>query len=117
MSRGGVIAARPPAVAVVPDPETNRALDDHRRSIEAVTSSPAIGMRVLSDIEFADGIDTPVAHGLGRRPTLVTYSCVRGAVTAGTIEDVGSSTANPATHVVLRATGYGATVTANVAVF
>lgn len=117
MSRADVIGIRPPAPASLPDaPEVARALDDHRRTLTALASSPAAGLRVLEDIELADGIDTPVPHSLGRPARLVVVSPPRGAVTEGAVTETRTATTDRSRFVVLRAVGFGATVTVDVGV-
>ena len=74
---------------------------------------PSSSTRIISGIVLADGVETPVAHKLGRAPAFVRESCPRGAVTTGRIEEVRGS--NDRTQIViLKATGWGASITVDV---
>lgn len=68
---------------------------------------------LLRDVELEDAKETPVAHGLGRRVS-VFLSPPRGATTSGRVEEVRSATLDPRRFVVLKATGWGATITVDV---
>jgi hypothetical protein len=107
---------RPPLDVRLPDPATDRAMRDHRRAWTDLLALVAIGARVIHGIELADGVDTPVAHELGRAPLYVRESCPRGATSTGRVVEVSSADFNRAEHVVLRATGWGATITVDVLV-
>jgi len=99
------------------DAKTDRAIRGHERALDEIAKSVGVGMKALPNIELADGVETPIAHGLGRAPLFVRESCVRGAMTTGHIEDVRDGTQfSRTTHIVLKATGYGATVTVDVVV-
>lgn len=67
----------------------------------------------VKDVTLADGVATPVPHKLGV-PAFAMLSPVRGAVTVGMIEEVRETQYDRTLFVVLRATGYGATVTVDV---
>ena len=71
---------------------------------------------VLRSIVLEDGIETAVAHKLGRAPLWVGVSCVRGAVASGRVEEVRTGSYQFAQVIVLRATGYGGPVTIDLAV-
>lgn len=86
---------------------------NHEQRISELAGSPLAGAVVL-EIELPNGTDVTVAHRLGRRPRGVWVAAVRGAVTAGQVIEVSGT--DPDRIVVLRATGYGATVTAAVLV-
>lgn len=107
---------RAPAPAKVDDAATNRALDEHRRAIGSVMSVPLATAVILPNVTLADGVATPIAHGLGRAPLYVRESCVRGAAAMGFVEEVRSSAFRRETHVVLRASNFAATVTVDVLV-
>jgi hypothetical protein len=88
----------------------------HEDCILELQKQPATGLRVLADIELDDATETPIAHKLGRKPLWVQASCVRGALNAGRIEEVRSSSYDRTQVVVLKATGFGATVLVDVVV-
>lgn len=75
------------------------------------------GLRVLrvirEGVELADGVATPIAHNLGRR-AFVWVSPARGASTSGRIEEVRDGSYDMTKYVVLKATGFGATVLVDV---
>lgn len=82
---------------------------------------PAAGMKVIAGVELPDSTDVPVNHKLGKAPTWLRESAVRGAATAGVVVDLGSrntagGSVDRSQTVVLRATGYGATITVDVLV-
>ena len=62
---------------------------------------------VREGIELVDGVDTPIAHKLGRRPRWVRESCIRNATSIGRIDEISRD----AEYVVLRAIGYGGPIT------
>jgi hypothetical protein len=89
---------------------------DTEKAITQLQGLPSAAMRILSDKSLADGVATPIAHGLGRVPSMVTCSLPRGAVSTGRIEEVRSSAFDRTRFVVLKATGWGATITVDVEV-
>lgn len=75
----------------------------------------SMSARILKDIELADGVPTPIPHGLGRRAFAIP-SPPRGAVSTGRIEEVRDGSFDPTQYVVLMAAGWGATITVDVEV-
>jgi hypothetical protein len=72
--------------------------------------------RVLMDRRLADGVVTPIAHGLGRVPLLVLTSPVRGAASSGRLEEVRDGSFDRTKYIALKATGYGNAVSLDVVV-
>jgi hypothetical protein len=103
-----------PRVESLPAAEQARRV--HEECILELQKQPATGLRVLEDVALADATETPIAHKLGRKPLWVQASCVRGALNAGRIEEVRSGSYDRTRVVVLKATGFGATVTVEVVV-
>jgi predicted phosphohydrolase len=68
----------------------------------------------IRTVTLVEGADTKVAHKLGKAPTMVIYSPIRGAVAAGRIDEV--LTDDRSKQIVLRAIGFGADVTLEVLV-
>lgn len=68
---------------------------------------------IKADLTLADGIPTAIPHGLGRRASVWT-SPPRGAVSTGRIEEVRDGSHDAAKYVVLKATGWGASITVDV---
>ena len=98
------------------DPKIDRALTDHKATIDKIAEQPGVGLAVLSDVELLDGIETPVPHKLGKAPSAVTVTAVRGALLVGSVSDVRTGTYDRAQYVTLKASGYGATITVDVVV-
>lgn len=80
--------------------------------LQSLRSSTA---RILVDKVLADGVPTPISHGLGRR-VFVTHSPPRGAVSTGRIEEVRDGSYKDDKFVVLLATGWGADITVDLEV-
>lgn len=87
----------------------------HEEAIRTLQTVPAASLKVIGPIELADGVETHVAHGLGRAPAWVSPSAVRGPSTSGHIEELRAGV-DRSRVIVLKASGYGATVTVEVAV-
>jgi len=102
---------RPPIAPRVADPETDRVLRDHHRLLVELLALVMAGARIVPDVVLADATDTTVAHGLGRPARWVQASCARNGTTGGTVLEVRSGTVDRNEFVVLRAVGFGATVT------
>jgi hypothetical protein len=96
------------------DPELDRVLRELHERVAALAAEPR--PHVVTDVELADGVETPIAHGLGRAPTWACPSAPRGASTSGRIEEVRSDEYDRDDVVVLVATGWGATITVDLAV-
>lgn len=117
MARDQTPGLRPPIQPrIVNDPESDRVLRDHARCITDLQKLIAAGARVIADVVFADATDTPITHKLGREPLVVIPGAPRGTgLTGGAIYEV-LTTQDRRDIIVLRATGYGASVTADVLV-
>lgn len=66
------------------DPDAERARDNHAQRIREIQSVPVLGGRLIKDVVLENGVDTPVAHGLGRKAT-VLISPPRGTNMTGEI--------------------------------
>lgn len=93
------------------DEKAERVRRSHEAALLELQARPASGERIVT-VSLADGKATPVAHGLGRAPIMVTPSIVRGAASAGYIVETRDGDRTKA--VTLTANGYGATVTLEV---
>lgn len=107
---------RSPHTPELGDIAAERARRQHDAAITELQKRPAYGLHVLPAIQLADGIATPVAHKLGRAPAFVQTSCPRGPSSSGRIEEVRSTVYDRSKVVVLKATGWGATITVDVMV-
>ena len=87
-------------------------LVDAVRELQGVPVSQGV---LLRDVELEDGVETPVAHGIGRRAVVLT-SPPRGPSSSGRLEELRSSEYDPTRYALLKASGFGATVTVDIAV-
>lgn len=101
-------------VTKLPDELLERVRRNIVDAIGEIQRKRSVSEVVLTDIELEDGIETLVAHPLGRR-VAVFVSPVRGASTSGHIEELRDGV-DAKKFVKLKATGYGATVTVDVRV-
>lgn len=111
---------RLPVPPRIDDAKVDQVLRDQRRAIEDLAKLPGAGMHVVTGVQLADGIDTAVAHGLGRPPSFVGVSCPRGLTSTalgatGRVVQISSSV-DRTKHVVLRAVGWGETIVVDVLV-
>lgn len=111
------MAVRPVKSATTPQISSFAAAETARRThegcIRELQDLPASSLRVIAGIELAAGVETPVAHRLGRVPLWVGVSAVRNASTSGHVEEVRSG-GNRSQTVILKASGWGATITVDV---
>jgi hypothetical protein len=89
---------------------------DTEKAITQLQGLPGASIRVLSDKSLADGVVTPIAHGLGREPVIVIPSAPRGPTSTGRIEEIRSSAHDRTKYVVLEANDWGATIIVDVLV-
>lgn len=104
----------PPITPRLDEPQAEEARRAIVQKVVELQKLPFASAHIVEDVELANGVETTVAHRLGRRPVFVRESCVRGAVTVGMVQEVPSTTLDRAKAVVLKASGYGATVTCSV---
>jgi hypothetical protein len=107
---------RPARTVKLADPIAEQANRDHRERIDELQQQPAMSMKLIKDVALADGVATPIAHGLGRVPQFIKESAPRNPSTTGHIEEVRSSSYDRTKVIVLKATGWGATITVDVQV-
>jgi hypothetical protein len=93
--------------------DADRVRRNHAEAIGELQGRPLVGANIVGDVSLADGVATSVAHGLGRPARFVVASAPRGAVTSGRIEEV-RGTHDRAKYVVLKASGWGATIVVDV---
>jgi hypothetical protein len=120
-----VLAAEPRRLAVpvrrlanatLPDAAAERVRQDHAAAIHELQGLPLAGALVVTDVSLADGVPTPVGHGLRRPPRWVGVSAIRGASTSGRVDENRDGTGDRGRVVVLEANGYGATIVVDVLV-
>ena len=109
---------RRPISPTLPDPTIDRVVREHARVLNEVLDLPAAAMRVIAGVVLPDATDVAVAHRLGRPPRWHAASSARPGtgLTGGAVLEVRAAGVDPATHLVLRAVGFGATITVDVAV-
>lgn len=95
--------------------DAERVRRSHHDAIVDLQDAPGYGARVIAGVELADGVERAVSHKLGRAPIFVRESCPRGAVTTGRVEEI-RTTSDRSLIVVLKATGWGGTITVDVMV-
>jgi hypothetical protein len=115
------MSPKPPGLSTpigprVADEQVDRVLREHARLIGQLAALPITALRIVPDVQLADGVETPVAHGMGRAPRWVMPSCARGGSTAGEVLEVRSGSVDRREYVVLKAIGYGATITVDLLV-
>lgn len=86
---------------------------EHERKIVELQQLPGTSLGVIRDVTLADGVATPIPHRLGRRVS-ATNTPPRGALSTGRIEEVRDGSHDPKQYVVLKATGWGASITIDV---
>lgn len=104
-----------PATPNLDDEKAEIARREHERKIVELQQVPAAGMRIVKDVSLADSVATPIPHGLGR-PVIVFVSPPRGATATGRIIEVRDGSVDRGKFVVLKATGWGATIVIDLAV-
>lgn len=105
-----------PSTPRAPDPLLEQIRLAHEAKIVELQRLPAAGLGVVNDIELVDGVPKAVPHKLGRVPTFVKESCVRGAVSAGYVAELRDGSVDRTKYVLLKASGFGATITVDVQV-
>jgi hypothetical protein len=102
----------PPTSLKLDDDKADRVRRDISSKVAEIQQQPFTGAAVLSDVELKDTITTKVPHKLGKRPTWIGISVIRGSTTPGVITE----SARDDKYVTLVANGYGATVAVDLAV-
>lgn len=104
------------AAQILDIPTAERVRRDHHEAIRELQDSPLASARVIQGVELESGAETPVAHGLGRRPRIVLVSPPRDPSSTGRIEEIRSSDHDRTSVVALKASGWGATITVDLLV-
>jgi hypothetical protein len=105
---------KPPISIQLDDRDAERVRRSHEDAIVDLQGRTVIVP--LGEVSLASGVETPVAHGLGRRPEQVIVGPVRNASTVGMVQEIRTGSYDRTQVVVLKASGYGATVLADVSV-
>lgn len=99
----------------IEDKNTDRAIEDIRDLLDAVSESPIANGIHIADVELVDGVAKDVFHGLGRRYQNFLYGSVEGATSSGRIQRVAG--ADDFRFVRIQADGWGATITVRLWVY
>lgn len=100
----------------LPDPALESVRQDLTAIVSEIQQLPFASMRVVQGVVLDDGVETPVSHGLGRPPVWVRESAPRGPMTAGIVEEVRTGGIDRRKSVLLKASGWGASITVDVLV-
>ncbi len=84
-------------------------------AIREIQAAPGVGLIVVGPVTLPSGVRTSVSHSLGRAPSWVGVSCVRGAVAAGSVTE-SIDGVDRTSRVELTAVGFGVTVTVDLLV-
>lgn len=106
---------------LLPDQLLERVRRNIVDSIRELQRQPFSSAKILSGSDgtgvlLLDGVPTPVAHGLGRIPSWVGVSCIRGAAGIGRVDEIRDGSVDRTRYVLLTAIGYGAPIRADLAV-
>ena len=104
------------AVARLTDPTLDKVRHEITSAVEELQGLPGASIRIIRDVSLADGIETHVAHGLGRPAIWVRESSPRNPVTLGLVEEIRTGAGDRSKVAVLRASGWGGTIICDVAV-
>ena len=112
-----MVAAVIPLLTIsLDDPDTERVRRNLVDAVGEIQKLPVIGSRIISDVTLADGVATPVAHGLGRVPQMVNSSPPRGGTSTGRIQEIRDGAYDRSKYVTLKATGWTTTIVVDVEV-
>lgn len=114
---GGKPAFTPGTSPRVGDPETDRILQNHDRRISEVVGVPIVQGRLFRGVELPSGVDTIIRHGFGRRVSVFISPPYPSLFATGRIGWKSDDADDPKNQIMLRATGFGATVYVDAWVF
>ena len=95
------------------DERAERARREHDEAIRELQASPLFPARIVRDVSMPDATNVIMQHGFGR-PVVAIVGAPRGASTSGRIEEIRATGYDRSKVIVLKATGWGATITADV---
>jgi hypothetical protein len=110
------MSLRAPNTPALPDPLAERVRRNHDECIRELQQLPSATLHVVKNVSLVDGVETTVAHKLGRLPDFVQVSVPRGATTNGSVDEIRDGTHDRAKVIVLLASGYTTTVLVDVVV-
>lgn len=95
------------------DPKTQAALEEHTRAVGDLYRDPMMRRRTFM-VTLPDATAVTISHGLGRTFEAYSLGAPIGATTTGRIVETAG---NPASNIILTATGHGATITVRMTVW
>ena len=105
-----------PLNARIGDETSERVRRSQELAIRELQAVPISAGRLIKDVVLEDGVETPIAHGLGR-PATVFISPPRCSDTSGYIREIRSTTHDRSKFVVLIANSWPADATVDLWVF
>lgn len=103
-------------VTKLDDPKLETVRRNQNEAIGELQKLPFANSRIIANVILADGVETPIAHQLGRLPLFVFPSIPRGALSAGRIDEIRNGTVDRSKLLKLKASGYGAIITVDLVV-
>lgn len=98
------------------DDVADRVRVTHAQAIQQMQGGLFFDAKLIKDVTLANGVDTPISHGLGRA-AFVIVTPARGTDVSGTITETRSATWDRKKFVVLHADGFTADPVVDVVVF
>lgn len=103
-----------PVSIALDDPDAERVRRSVEDAILELQGMPCASTVIVQDVSLPDATEVVVPHRLGRRPRIVLVSPPRSPSTSGRIEEIRTGSHDRTKVVVLKASGFGATVTVDV---
>lgn len=116
---------RAPNTPRLGDIHAEQARVEHEQKIRELQDLPTAGLELITGITLIDNTPTPIAHVLGRLPKWIVASTPRSAKNTvllnGAVQELrhptpGATGVDRTKMVVLLATGFGSTITVDLAV-
>lgn len=107
---------RQPLPIKLDDEKSERVRRSHAECIAELQKLPSSSIETLEGISLVDGVATPIAHRLGRKPRMIWTSPPQNATSTGRIEEIRSGSFDRTQVIVLKATDWGATILIDAAV-
>ena len=109
------MSLRAPIVPRLASPDAERASRSLVDSVRELQALPAASAKIVAGVALADGVDTTIAHGLGRAPVWIRESTPRSATptalgATGRVQEIRDGKYDRRKIIVLRASGWGATI-------
>lgn len=108
---------QPPVSIQLADASAERVRRNHEERIRELQGSQVVSGRLILDVVLADGVVTPISHGLGRRAVVILSPPRGSGMTTGRIQEIRTGDHAPEQYVVLRADGFGMSITIDAWVF